>query len=202
MTASSIVVRSSADYLNMLLQLLPDGPAWPKQPGSVLSQVLGAHMLAASRMDARAAATVTEAFPSTTDLLLPEWETSLGLPDPCAGIAPTVAARQAQVLARFCATGGSSIAAIRQFAALLGYTITISQNVSVRAGVDAIDEASSAVADDGWIFHIDVIARDGNVLSAVLDCELRSILPAHVDFEISFGPALLDAFVLDHNTLW
>ncbi|WP_197520275.1 putative phage tail protein, partial [Paraburkholderia tropica] len=53
------------------------------------------------RSTSRANYLLIDSFPPTAYELLPEWESTLGLPDPCAGEAPTIPQRQAQVLARF-----------------------------------------------------------------------------------------------------
>lgn len=87
-----------------------------------------------ARNSARAADLLQECFPSTTTELLSEWESSLGLPDPCAGSAATVAQRRAQVVARLSDGGGSSPQYYIDFAAALGYVIEITEFKPSRFG--------------------------------------------------------------------
>jgi uncharacterized protein YmfQ (DUF2313 family) len=54
----------------------------------VQSQVLYGLAKSYERETARANNLLVDSFPLTTYELLPEWESSLGLPDPCAGVAP------------------------------------------------------------------------------------------------------------------
>ncbi|MFM0220020.1 putative phage tail protein [Paraburkholderia caledonica] len=82
-----------------------------------------------ARGTARANYLLVDAFPATTYELLPEWQSTLGLPDQCAGVAPTIPLRQAQLLARFVGVGARIIASLTAFAANLGYTVTINQFV-------------------------------------------------------------------------
>jgi uncharacterized protein YmfQ (DUF2313 family) len=51
--------------------------------------VLSGFTPAFERLTARANNLLIDAFPGSTYELLPEWEATLGLPDPCAGEAPT-----------------------------------------------------------------------------------------------------------------
>src|SRR5690349_19184852 len=124
----------AADFLKALQGLMPRGRVWPRDPDAVQTQVLSGLAPSYERSTARANYLLVDAFPATTYELLPEWESTLGLPDPCAGVAPTIAQRQAQVLARFVGVGGPSIASLAAFAANLGYTVTITQFVEARAG--------------------------------------------------------------------
>lgn len=136
---------------------------------------------------------LVDAFPATAVELLPEWEAALGLPDPCAGVAPTVAARQQQVVARFAGSGGQSMAYYIGYAAILGYTITITQFSPARAGQLRAGQPLNGVA---WAFAWRInaplntvaraqagIVRAGEPLAswgnAVLQCELSEIVPAH-----------------------
>lgn len=112
---------TSGDYLYVLLALKPRGWLWDTVPDGVLVQVLGALADALARVDQRGDALLTEMDPRTTYELLPEWERALGLPDPCAGEALSVADRQAAVVARLTGVGGQSIAYLKQQIAALGH---------------------------------------------------------------------------------
>src|SRR5260363_17238 len=88
------------------------------------STVLEIQMSRSNRF-ARANRLLRDICISSTVELLPEWEATLGLPDPCTGPLSTVQARRAQAVARFANTGGQSAAHFIRMAAQLGYAISI-----------------------------------------------------------------------------
>ena len=112
-------------YLIHLQALLPSGAAWPREPDTVLTKVLHALADGLARAHNRAVNILNEADPRTTLELLTDWERVCGLPDPCSGLAATIAERRAQVVARLTATGGQSVAYFESLAATLGFPITI-----------------------------------------------------------------------------
>lgn len=83
------------DYLALLAALLPPGAALPRQADSVLMRLLSAPAAELARIDARAAALLTEALPNTTAELLGDWETAFGLPDACSPLSTFRRASQA-----------------------------------------------------------------------------------------------------------
>ena len=184
---------SSSDFLSAFQALLPRGAVWPREPEAVQTQALAALMPTWSRLAERDENLLVDAFPATTDELLPEWEASLGLPDPCAGESPTIQQRQAQVLARFAGAGGQSIAYLTSFAAQLGFAITIQQFAPARAGLLRAGQPAYGTA---WAFAWQVTTAGtttvrfragasaageplGSWESAVLQCELQRLGPAH-----------------------
>ncbi|MCA8264789.1 MULTISPECIES: YmfQ family protein [Burkholderia cepacia complex] len=184
---------TAADFLKALQGLMPRGRVWPRATDAVQTKVLSGLAPSYERQTARANYLLVDAFPATAYELLPEWEETLGLPDPCAGPAPTIPQRQSQVVARFVGNGGPSIAELIQFAANLGYTVTITQFVEARAGqLKAGDPCCGTDWSFAWqvnaplntvVFALagamaagDALASWGN---AVLECELRAIAPAH-----------------------
>ncbi|EPY01345.1 YmfQ family protein [Magnetospirillum fulvum] len=114
-------------YLSQLQALLPTGAAWPREPDTVLTNVLLAMADGLARAHNRALDLIEEADPRTTLELLTDWERVCGLPDPCSGPAATIAERRAQVVARLTATGGQSPAYYVVLAAALGFEITITE---------------------------------------------------------------------------
>jgi uncharacterized protein YmfQ (DUF2313 family) len=191
-TAGSLV-KLPADFQAEILSLMPTGLAWPKEPDALQSQVALALAQTFARLNARAIYLLTDAFPSTTVELLPEWEAALGLPDPCAGQFPTIAQRQMQVAARFAAGGGQSVSYLINFAALLGTPITIAQNTPAKFGIATFGQPMN---NDQWAFVWTVtvtslaiydstfgVSRFGDPFrawgNAVLVCEINRIKPAH-----------------------
>lgn len=172
--------------------LLPTGPVWPRDPDAVQSQVATALMNTPLRLTARAANLLQDAFPVEPVELLPEWELTLGLPDPCAGASPSLQIRQQQVAARFVAGGGQSVAYFVNLAATLGYTITITQFTPYRVGMPV----GQPISGPAWAFvwqvnapqfsiHYFEVGRDsvGEALASwdntVLQCEIQKYAPAH-----------------------
>src|SRR5262249_58307300 len=98
------------DFLQSLQNYLPPGPAWSRDASAVLGTAfLRGVALGYARAHGRQRYLLTDAFPATTDELLPEWEATCGLPDPCLGDDPLPSARRRQLLARLTDPGGQSI---------------------------------------------------------------------------------------------
>ncbi|OTP79500.1 YmfQ family protein [Caballeronia sordidicola] len=183
----------AADFLAAMQALLPRGRVWPRDSDAVQTKVFSGLAPCYERQTARANYLLVDAFPKTAVELLPEWEETLGLPDPCAGVAPTVTARQAQVVARFSGIGGQTPAYYISYAALLGYTITITQYAPARVGQSRVGQPLNGFA---WAFAWKInaplntivrstvgVSRVGDPLAswgnAVLQCEVSEIIPAH-----------------------
>ncbi|MBB5444659.1 MULTISPECIES: YmfQ family protein [unclassified Paraburkholderia] len=190
MRAPSLV---AADFLRAMQGLMPRGRIWPRAADAVQTQVLAGLAPSYERATARANYLLVDSFPATTYELLPEWESTLGLPDPCAGAAPTIAQRQAQVVARFVGVGGPSIASLTAFAANLGYNVTITQFTQARAGML---RAGDPCCGYDWNFAWKVTAPLSTIVRAVagamaagdplaawgndvLECEFKAAMPAH-----------------------
>ena len=186
-------IYRAEDYLAALQALMPRGRVWPRDGDATQTKTLSGLAPSYVRNNQRAAAVLVESLPSTTYELLPEWEETLGLPDPCAGPSPTIEGRRAQVVARFAGSGGQSIPYMVSFAANLGYTITITEFVPAQVG---ILRAGQPLNGPAWAYAWQVnsslntirharagafsagepLASWGN---AVLECELKAISPAH-----------------------
>jgi uncharacterized protein YmfQ (DUF2313 family) len=181
------------DYLVALQALLPRGRVWPRDPDAVLTKVAQGLVQSYQRSNASANDLLVDANPATTFQLLPEWEATLGLPDPCAGPAPTVQGRRAQVVARFTGVGGQTPAYMIGFANNLGYSITINQYMPARVGQSRVGQPLCGPAwAHAWsvssALNTVVRSRVGTAAAgeplatwgnAVLECELRAIAPAH-----------------------
>jgi uncharacterized protein YmfQ (DUF2313 family) len=178
------------DLLASFQRLLPRGLAWPREADAVQTQALRALMPTTKRQVDRSNNLLVDAFPASTLELLPEWELTLGLPDPCAGATPTIENRRAQVKARFAARGGQSAAYFIQFAANLGYAITITTFSAFYFG----NVFGGTFGDINWNFAYQVNAPTFTITSfqfgagtfgepfaqwdnTVLQCELQRIQP-------------------------
>jgi Uncharacterized protein conserved in bacteria len=209
---------SAADYLSAMQALMPRGRVWPKDADATQTQVLSGLVQVYARNTARANNLLVDAFPATSVELLPEWEQTLGLPDPCAGEAPTLQGRQAQVIARFAGSGGQSAAYFIAYAAKLGYAVTITPFTPFRVGQQSmgcqlgtqdwaftwrINSAAQTVTyfSMGQSYMGQPLASWGN---AVLECELREIAPAHTILNIAYGQTgvLGSTFILGESSLY
>ena len=186
-------VYSAANYLAALQALLPRGRVWPRDPDATLTKVLAGLVQVYERSTQSALDLLVDAFPATALQLLPEWEATLGLPDPCAGVSPTIQGRRQQVVARLTSKGGQSKAHMIAYALSLGYVITITEFVPARAGVL---RAGMPVAGEDWAHAWQInsplntvtsfaagVSAAGEPLASwgndVLECELTAIAPAH-----------------------
>ena len=182
-----------ASHIAALLALLPRGLAWPRDPDAILARLVAGLAQTAARLDARADVLLREAFPVAPVELLPEWEGSLGLPDPCVGSGQTTDQRQAAVAARFASRGGQSAAYFAAVAAAMGATITITTYKAALAGEAVVGDP---VQGDSWAHAWTVTtagagstvaragtARVGDPLqawsNAGLECVLQRLAPAH-----------------------
>jgi uncharacterized protein YmfQ (DUF2313 family) len=183
---------TDADFAERFQDHLPTGAIWPRDDDAVWSQLSLALMHQYTVLHQRSVNLLTDAFPVAPVELLPEWELTLGLPDPCAGESPTVALRQAQVAARFVASGGQSAPYFINVAAELGYAITITEFTVSRFGQPFGSRFYGAAWADTWQINAPTYTitsfrfgsgRFGDRFrewgNTVLQCELNRIKPAH-----------------------
>ncbi|EJM20163.1 hypothetical protein PMI21_01065 [Pseudomonas sp. GM18] len=192
---------TSADFTSALLGLLPRGRVWPKELSSVHAQAVSCFAPTFQRLSDSALGLLVDAFPSTAVNLLGEWELTLGLPDPCAGVSPTFQGRRNQVVARFTNTGGQSIQFFEAFALGLGYTVTVTQYAPFRCGQSTCGQQ---LGGEEWFFTwainspLNTISyfrtgqsAMGDPLSSwgnsVLECELSEAKPAHTILQFHYS---------------
>lgn len=183
----------AANFLRAIQALLPRGQVWPRDQDAVQTKALAGLAHTYERNTARANYLLVDAFPGTTYELLPEWEATLGLPDPCAGSSPTLQQRQSQVAAYVSNNGGQSIAYFVEYAKRLGYDIGISQYTPFRMGQQTMGcQLGSPDWAFTWAVNAPLVAQIsfrmgmsamGEPLetwgNAVLECELSRLKPAH-----------------------
>lgn len=172
---------SADDYARAFAALSPRGLLWRDEPGDVRSAFYLAVGDVLSAVDQRAQAVLAGSLPGAVAPTLPEWEATLGLPDPCLGAEPTFEDRAAQVRARFVGVGGLSRGRYVLFAAQLGFEISIENYAWFRVGQSTVD---SPVAGDEWRFvlGVRVISQTTTIGTDALMCELNAIRPAETTF--------------------
>lgn len=181
-----------AAHRDMRLALLPPGRAWNREPDSNMAKLLEAWAAEDAEVEARAAALLEELDPRTTVEMLLDWETMVGLPDPCTGPLTSLAQRRAAVLARLAELGGQTPAYYVSLAAALGYTVTITEFEAFTVGMTVglplygtdwefawqVNAPASTVSFFAVGENVagDPLATWGNVL---LECVLERAKPAH-----------------------
>jgi len=191
---------TTPDIQRALKALLPPGAVWPRDADSVQSQVFGALAPTYARLTARDGNLLTDAFPTTTLELLPEWEASVGLPDICTPLNPTTQQRVAAVAAKVLSLGGQSPAYYIAVAAALGFAVTITQFMPFCA--DMACELPDY--DPLWLFVWQVNAPQITTFyfsadeasaddaletydNTELSCRLAQIAPAHTTLLFAFS---------------
>ena len=130
--------RLGSDYTEAFLSMLPQGQAWPKHaPDSVMVRGIAGLCDYWGFVDGRAADLLeTESDPRKTVELLPDWERNWGLPDPCYTAPQTIGDRQKALVLRMTMMGGQSRQFFIDFAAYIGYSITITEYRPFMVGLD------------------------------------------------------------------
>jgi uncharacterized protein YmfQ (DUF2313 family) len=198
---TTLPIYTNDDYTQTFLNLLPTGRIWDKDVGSPLTQAISALVPSFSLLSERATNLITDSFVLTTNELLPQWESSLNLPDPCQGVAPTLESRRNEAVARFIGLGGLSIPFFVDYAATLGYTVQIQEfspffaerntaESELWEGIAAYLWQVNASNDLLTQFEADVSAADEELwefASTVLQCEFTRLAPAHTTVVFTFN---------------
>lgn len=147
---------TAQENLQQLLALLPPGPAWPREPGTVLFAQLENYADELVRINARIIDLVNESDPRTTYELLGDWERVAGLPDPCVvSDNLTVAQRQVALTAKITMRGGQSRRYFIEMAYSMGYPgATIDEFLPMTCNDTCNDALWSA--DDVFVWQINL----------------------------------------------
>lgn len=180
---------NESDYRRMLYASLPPGPAFSGD-----DPILDGMSPEYARAYNFTLKLITEADPRTAIETLPEWESAVGLPDPCnelLGVSQTIEERRGAVVSRLLARGGMSAQYYIDLAAREGYNITIDKYrpFTTQSRVD------EHIYDSGWYFVWGVVApgetvRNFNTQSLSdeflstwgnrpLECLIRPRKPSH-----------------------
>lgn len=150
--------RGGEAYAEALTNLLPTGPAWPRDRDSVLQAVVaGLADIWGDKVDARAADLLErETDPRLALELLDEWETAFGIPDQCFGEEYAIEARHNLLLFKMTLLGGQSRQWFIYIAAYFGYTIRIREFAPFMCGISECGDTRPDPMDDpyGWRWEI------------------------------------------------
>lgn len=148
-TVSKWVQRTSVEYAQGWNNLLPTGPAWPRDPTAVLQLVInGFSLIWGDTVETQAATLlVTESDPRTTNILLPDWERAFGLPDNCLPVTTDVAQRQLNLVGKMTFIGRQD----RQFfidqCAAHGQTASIREYSPYQCGISGVGDTTNIDPD-------------------------------------------------------
>lgn len=157
-----VITPTAEEYLGQFQQLLPRGRIWHRGWGVVQAADLLALMPTWVRLTLRANDVIPQTFPCTTVDMLPEWEATLGLPDPCTGPLSSVQLRTAAVCAKFDARGGQSREYFIHLAASLGFQIQIQTFVPFYAGRG---RAGDHCYGEAWAYAWRVIVQSAALIT-------------------------------------
>ncbi len=151
-----------SNHGNLLKQLLPNAY---DLTGARLSADMAAQGQQLDAFAALAANMVNEIDPSTTDVLLPEWEKTYQLPDDGLLDVGTVAQRRVALVAKINATGGLSKPYFVAALAAAGYTAIIDQPRDACAGTARVGDRIYAPGATVWYWRVR-LRKAGQLLSA------------------------------------
>lgn len=182
--SSGIPKLSLTEHVDAIAANLPNGRVWtPKfRNDSNLRKLLRGFAPTARAMDAAIQRFVGESVPSETEDFLTEWETALGIPDPCFPLAITDDQRRRNIKIKLSVLAGIST---RQdfidLAALFGLLI------DVNSGIDHVVPGSG-----GYGTALPVLTIPGDfatVAVARMTMVVTENSPASIAFPWEFSPA-------------
>jgi uncharacterized protein YmfQ (DUF2313 family) len=178
---------SASQYSGAMRQLLPPGKAWNTEDGSVQASVCDALTLIYAQSDSDAIQLLADAFPGTANALLPEWNLTVGIPDPCLGVPASQAQNIQQLLAKFASGGGQSIDYLTALAASLSIDISIDEFSATHQALDAPAGMISIAADWNYTFRVTLLNISPGFINNIngLQCLFNKYKPAHTQLYFS-----------------
>lgn len=187
------------------LALLPEGPAWPREPSAVMVSFWRAMATPRQKTLQRFCTLLNESVLCDAVELLGDYETDYGLPDSCDPSASSrnIAERQTALCDKANGKGGQSIAYFEGVAARLGYDVEIEE---MRGAIAGLSECGGAdVCGDEtlrfwWTMRIIGprvtwaecgLAEAGDYLAEIaiaddLECRIDKLMPAHTELIFSY----------------
>tara|TARA_R110000868_G_scaffold225568_2_gene477793 strand:- start:8471 stop:9043 length:573 start_codon:yes stop_codon:yes gene_type:complete len=140
-------------YTDQLLSLLPQGAAWPREPGSILYNLSDAMASELARVDGSLRLLENELDPNTTQLALTDFESEYGLPDRCAGEVQTIDGRRERLIGKMTQQGAQSVEFFVALARDHGFEI----GVTTFPVATCVSDCDAPLYDEPWrfVFRID-----------------------------------------------
>ncbi len=190
-------------YHRQLLSLLPQGQAWPREAGTVISRLLRAEASQLAEIDRVAVGLLNELLPNLTFDLLTEWEQSVGLPDDCTDLGSTIQQRRAAVVNKVVSRLDTNTATYERIGSEFGVDITVDEHDQTRAATDSVMDTSGGRWRHVWWVTIptrspprrfDMLSHVSTPLLTVernveLECRLRAASPAHTELHVEYTAA-------------
>lgn len=186
--------NSPEDYLAQFQKLLPRGRVWHRGWGWVQDADLLTLMPTWARLQTALNGLIGAIFPCTpSPAMLPEWEATLGLPDPCIGPLSTIQARQLAVCAKFVGRGGQSASYFVRLANSLGYDAEVVQFAPFRCGINTCGQP---LYGEDWAYAWSIVVHPTSIIyfstgvsacgeplrdwgDKILECLIHEYAPAH-----------------------
>jgi uncharacterized protein YmfQ (DUF2313 family) len=142
------IQRTADDYAQGLNNLLPTGPAWPRNADAVLQKVVsGLAEIWGDPVEQLAALLLAiESDPRSTLALLPDWERAWGLPDQCLAEPLEISDRRTALVEKITLLGAQSPAFFIALALRIGYVITISEYSPFIVGIDRVGDTRPLIS--------------------------------------------------------
>ena len=150
-------MASYQEYEEMLRQLLPPGPAFPRGDyESMMAMLLEVFALELSRIDSRVDALVWEDDPRVSVECFREWLEEWGLPDVCSNLLNnlTDSVLRQLLLFRITVPGGQSKKFFVELAARFGYEIQIDELRPYTVQSEVMDAMWSTAAAYTWRVNV------------------------------------------------
>lgn len=195
-------MMTPGDYRAQLQALLPGGPAWTREPDAVLTAMMDAMAQELARLDLRAHQLLEETDPRTAYALLDQWESVLGLPDPCTQSATGLTARRQACWRKLAYQSGQTPAFYVSLAGAIGFDVEIHEFDPQVDDYDATlaDEVAAGLWRYIWRVHVlnagvfnYFVAGDTAGMSLLegepaldIECIIRAAAPAHTHVIFSY----------------
>ena len=186
-------------YALAMMALLPRGRVWQRTQDSNQYKLIEGLARTYQDVDAAAAQLLVDAFPASTTALINEWNSTVGIPDPCFGAPETIEQNRQFIVTKLTADGGQSNAYYIGLALNLGLVVNIREFSPALPGTGA--PAGMIVNMDDWAYtwqaRLDVnspaLVEFAGDIEAIklsqaykaLSCLLGRYKPAHTQFYIS-----------------
>ena len=178
---------SKSEYIELLKNLLPPGPAFPTDDDeSEMGVLLGAIATECARVNAYINLLIEESDPRTTSQMFEDWETSFGLPDECVMAFLerdiTLEERRKSLVTKAVGVGGQTLTYFHDLARQLGRDVVVS-NLRQEGQPETyhwwkVEIKSNSAADLATVLMTvdDALATWGD---ALLECIFNQRKPAH-----------------------
>ena len=187
-------------YREQLHALLPSGPAWPEDIGTVLDNFLDAIAARFADVDLQGARLLDEVRPNTTFHLLTDWERVAGLPDECSVLGSTITIRRGSLLEKLVTKPTLNASEFERIGRTFGVTITVDELDQTRAdAISGLDTAGGKWRFVWWIsIPMSADLRYFRMTSRVnerfatfernteLECRLENAAPAHTHLVVGY----------------